>query len=114
MQDSRRDATLLETEPLMTTAAVVRRARWAVPALAILVAATVVACAKSSSAPSTAPMPSGGGMMIKAPSPDPRVGLRPGSMDDSGRIATPAAEAIWNMKMVSHTPLPHAFERATT
>jgi len=35
-------------------------------------------------------------MSAKAPSPDPRVGLRAGKMD--------AAEAIWNLKVVSKTP----------
>jgi hypothetical protein len=50
------------------------------------------------SLPLMAPLP------INAPSPDPRVGLRGGQLDSSGkRWVQPAAEAIWNMRMVSHT-----------
>jgi len=67
-------------------------------ALAAL-AAALTACAPSSGT-STAPQPmrrnpSG------APSPDPRVGLRAGLFD--------AAEAAWNLKLVSTTPPPAAF-----
>jgi hypothetical protein len=41
---------------------------------------------------------------IAAPSPDPRVGLAPGDWDAATKTITkPAAEAIWNMTMVSHT-----------
>ena len=36
------------------------------------------------------------GLMVNAPDPDPRVGLRPGLFD--------AEEAIWNMRMLSTTP----------
>jgi hypothetical protein len=45
---------------------------------------------------STAPTGSG-----VAPSPDPRVGLRGGLRD--------ASEAVWNLKLVSHTPVPKEF-----
>ena len=38
---------------------------------------------------------------LKAPSPDPRVGLNPGLFD--------AEEALWNLKMVSQTPPPEKF-----
>jgi hypothetical protein len=39
-----------------------------------------------------------------APSPDPRVGLRPGHVDSATRrIKEPAAEAIWNLRLVSAT-----------
>ena len=40
---------------------------------------------------------------IKSPSPDPRVGLKPGEFTAPHSITAKAAETIWNMKMVSHT-----------
>ena len=49
-------------------------------------------------------------MSLSPPSPDPRVGLRPGTMtkwskDSTKRImVTPAAEAEWNMHLISNTP----------
>ena len=54
---------------------------------------TIAACASSPSA-STTPSPSGS-MSAVAPSPDPRVGLRAGKYD--------AAEAVWNLRVVSKT-----------
>ena len=57
---------------------------------------SVAACAHSTSSAhgsSPAPMDS---MSTTAPSPDPRVGLRAGKMD--------AAEAVWNLRVVSKTP----------
>jgi hypothetical protein len=42
---------------------------------------------------------------ITAPSPDPRVGLKAGLQD--------AGEAIWNLRMVSHTPPPEHFAGVT-
>jgi len=42
---------------------------------------------------------------ISAPSPDPRVGLKAGLQD--------AGEAIWNLRMVSHTPAPEHFAGVT-
>src|SRR5258708_30179676 len=39
--------------------------------------------------------------LIAAPSPDPRVGLKAGLQD--------AGSAIWNMRLVSHTPSPPDF-----
>jgi len=39
--------------------------------------------------------------LIAAPSPDPRVGLKAGLQD--------AGSAIWNMRLVSHTPSPQGF-----
>ncbi len=57
---------------------------------------SAVACARStSSSPDGGPSPRGD-MSAEAPKPDPRVGLRPGRMD--------AAEAIWNLRLVSKTP----------
>ena len=107
--------------PMTPVSKVRNRARWITASLVPLALAGIfVACAKSSSsAPvAAAPTPGGGAMamnaQITAPKPDPRVGLKPGTMDSTGLIATPAAEAIWNLRMVSHTPLPPAFETATT
>jgi hypothetical protein len=56
--------------------------------------------ATSSSGAGAAPAP-----MSSAPAVDPRVGLRAGTLDANGtRVVTPAAEAIWNLKLVSATP----------
>ncbi|MGH7645098.1 MAG: LVIVD repeat-containing protein [Gemmatimonadales bacterium] len=57
---------------------------------------SLVACASSSG---------GGSMSTVAPSPDPRVGLRAGMMD--------AAEASWNLRVVSKTPPPERFAGIT-
>jgi hypothetical protein len=43
--------------------------------------------------------------LVAAPSPDPRVGLKPGLQD--------AGEAIWNLKKISHTPAPKDFAGIT-
>jgi hypothetical protein len=56
------------------------------------------ACAPATQ-PARAPAP--GGMTTAAPSPDPRIGLRPGLFD--------AGEAAWNMRLVSTTPPPGDF-----
>jgi hypothetical protein len=62
--------------------------------------ALITACASStSSTTTTAPGPSG------PPSPDPRIGLRAGLHD--------AAEAAWNLRVLSKTPAPPEFARAT-
>jgi hypothetical protein len=62
---------------------------------------TLAGCSKS---PSTgAPAPSNASM--KAPSPDPRVGLKAGLTD--------AGTAAWNMKLVSNTPQPEGFKGIT-
>jgi hypothetical protein len=74
---------------------------------------SALACGGSSShsMASTAPSPVGGGALmarnasIAAPSPDPRVGLKAGLQD--------AGEAIWNLRMVSHTPPPEHFAGVT-
>jgi hypothetical protein len=68
--------------------------RWSLPLALGLVA--VVACAHSTSsshASSPSPMDS---MSTAAPSPDPRIGLRAGLTD--------AAEAMWNLRVLSETP----------
>jgi hypothetical protein len=56
--------------------------------------ATAIACASSS--PVTTPS-----VAIAAPTPDPRVGLRAGRGD--------AAQALWNMRLLSNTPSPDMF-----
>ena len=58
-------------------------------------------------------------MSATAPSPDPRVGLRPGVMvpypkDTTRRmIVTPAAEVSWNMRLVSNSKSPEPFTGST-
>ena len=80
--------------------------------LLAIAALTAAACTSSSSsssaaapAPSAMPAPS---MTVStsrlAPNPDPRVGLRAGTTDSARHILSPAAEAIWNLKMLSNTP----------
>src|SRR5687767_11621201 len=68
------------------------RARRALPLA--LTFATAVACA--SSTPVTTPS-----VAIAAPTPDPRIGLRAGRSD--------AAQALWNMRLLSNTPSPDTF-----
>ena len=58
--------------------------------------------------------PTGMGMATPAPRPDPRVGLAPGTLDANGtRVITPAAEASWNLRLVSATPPPPKFMGST-
>jgi hypothetical protein len=57
-------------------------------------------------------------MSTTPPSPDPRVGLAPGTTRrDSARritlIVKPAAEAIWNLRLISNTPSPADFQGVT-
>ena len=58
------------------------------------------ACAHSTSSGADNPGPKGS-TATTAPSPDPRVGLRAGKMD--------AAEAVWNLRVLSKTPPPQQF-----
>ena len=61
----------------------------------------MAACSSSSySSSGTAPAPAPN-VTPQRPSPDPRIGLRPGLFD--------AGEAIWNLRLVSTTPPPEAF-----
>ncbi|HYV96840.1 MAG TPA: hypothetical protein VE967_05245, partial [Gemmatimonadaceae bacterium] len=96
--------------------------------LRFLIATSAVvglACAKSSSsgsstmaiAPKSAePAPN---MSLTAPTPDPRVGLRAGTMmkwpkDTSKNVVDrPAAEAAWNMRLLSNTPASDNFRGVT-
>jgi hypothetical protein len=64
------------------------------------------ACASSTTSPAGgAPSPAGS-MSTAAPSPDPRVGLRAGLMD--------AAEASWNLRVLSKTPPTERFASSTS
>ena len=77
---------------LFPTPSVMGAARGAALGAALLLGSASVACAQ-------------GGMNPKAPTPDPRVGLRAGMMD--------AAEAIWNLRVLSRTPPPEKFVGST-
>ncbi len=57
---------------------------------------SAVACARSTSSSPDGGTSPRGDMSAEAPKPDPRVGLRAGHMD--------AAQAIWNLRLVSNTP----------
>jgi hypothetical protein len=61
----------------------------------VSVFATLAACAHSTTSRQTATVAAASGTTA-APSPDPRVGLRAGKTD--------AAQAIWNLRLVSSTP----------
>src|SRR5829696_1104370 len=63
------------------------------------------ACARSTSTAGTDNPPPSGPMSTRPPSPDPRIGLRAGMKD--------AAEAVWNLRVVSKTPPPPQFEGVT-
>ncbi len=62
------------------------------------------ACSSSTStsgAAAATPTPERTVAMAKPPSPDPRIGLKPGLFD--------AGEAVWNLRIVSQTPTPEDF-----
>ncbi len=83
----------------------VRRAVCAA-AVAVMLAPVGVASAQAAKPKPSKPLPvpdMSATMSIKPPQPDPRVGLRPGTIDTARRITSPAAEASWNLRMVSHT-----------
>jgi hypothetical protein len=75
------------------------------PALAALLAWAALTPALAGAQKSTAKGPDYSQPLITAPSPDPRVGLKAGVQD--------AGEAIWNLKMLSHTPPPADFAGVT-
>jgi hypothetical protein len=55
-----------------------------------------------------------GDMAMSPPSPDPRVGLKPGRVDSTRRnILERADEAIWNLRLLSNTPPADAFRGVT-
>ena len=90
--------------------------------LLAIAALTAAACTSSSSsssaagapAPSAMPAPS---MTVStsrlAPNPDPRVGLRAGTTDSARHILSQAAEAIWNLRLVSNSPTSAKFVGVT-
>ena len=70
---------------------------------------TLAGCASSSGGVNLSTLP---------PNPDPRVGLRPGTVrvDSSAQRAYPvtrAAQAAWNLRLVSNTPEPEQFAGVT-
>jgi hypothetical protein len=78
---------------------------------ALLIAACGGSSTTATTTPVGAPMPSGGSAVMRnaaitAPSPDPRVGLKPGLQD--------AGEAIWNLKKVGHAPSPTGFDNTNS
>ena len=77
------------------------RARFVRPLAALLaVSSATVGCARSAILSNAAP-----NMSATAPSPDPRVGLKAGLHD--------AAEAAWNLRLVSNSPSPQGFVGVT-
>ena len=94
------------------------------PATTLSAALVVAALAASACASSTSSSPSAGAgptpdMSATPPSPDPRVGLRAGVMapwpkDTSRRmIVQPAAEASWNLRLLSNSKTPEPLTGAT-
>src|SRR4051812_27049447 len=84
--------------------------RIALAASAVVATSIAIACAGSSSTStmssgSMATTPDMSMPVMAAPSPDPRVGLKAGLQD--------AGSAIWNMRLVSHTPSPPDFAGIT-
>jgi hypothetical protein len=70
---------------------------WIRGTLAVAALATIGACAQTPVTTTSAPSAAS----ATAPSPDPRIGLKPGLWD--------AGEAIWNLRVVSKTPPPERF-----
>jgi LVIVD repeat-containing protein len=66
---------------------------------------SLAACSQSTSSSQPGVPSPADSKSTRAPSPDPRVGLRAGKMD--------AAEAIWNLRVVSKTPPPEQFVDVT-
>jgi len=79
----------------------------------------IAACSGSSSTTAAAGTPAPAQTMSTTPpSPDPRVGLGPGTTRrDSARrvtlVETPAAETVWNLRLVSNSPSPASFAGVT-
>jgi len=71
----------------------------------VLVLLAGAACARSTSSGSAGTPAPSDNRSAAAPKPDPRVGLRAGKMD--------AAEAVWNLRVLSKTPPPEQFLEAT-
>ncbi len=73
--------------------------------LSLAVALVTAACARSTTTSDGGGPTPREGMSTAAPSPDPRVGLRAGETD--------AAEAVWNLRVLSRTPPPEQFRGVT-
>ncbi len=67
--------------------------------------ALLLGCAGSTSSTASGGPTPAGGASARAPSPDPRVGLRAGLTD--------AGEAVWNLRVISKTPPPDQFAGVT-
>jgi hypothetical protein len=81
--------------------------------LSLLVGSAALAGCSSSTTPGTSPSPKSD-MSTRAPSPDPRVGLRGGMWDTATKtFSAKAAEAAWNLNHVSNSPTPAAFAGVT-
>ena len=76
----------------------IARARSLAPAIALLLGASLTACATTGQSGTGSVT---GSMSTTAPNPDPRVGLSAGLMN--------AGEATWNMRVLSKTPSPANF-----
>ena len=99
--------------------------RWSATPLYALVLTSaafyVAACASGGSGGTEAPATSGAAVTLSAtpPSPDPRVGLRAGTVKrnplDTTRfiVDQPAAEAAWNIRLISNTPSQGYFNGVT-
>ncbi len=74
------------------------------PLALLLGVAATAACGASTSTPATLPAPAQN-VSAAPPSPDPRIGLRPGLLN--------AGEAIWNLRLVSATSAPKDFVGVT-
>ena len=70
------------------------------PLALLLGVAATAACGASTSTPAAIPAPAQN-VSAAPPTPDPRIGLRPGLLN--------AGEAIWNLRLVSATPAPKDF-----
>ena len=85
------------THPVMPTTPVLSRALGALALPALLALPLAAGVAQSGGTPTA--------MSAQPPSPDPRIGLRAGLHD--------AAEAVWNLRVVSKTPPPERFAQST-
>ncbi|MGH7180038.1 MAG: hypothetical protein ACREJC_21855, partial [Tepidisphaeraceae bacterium] len=81
--------------------------------LAAAVLALAACATSSSSSAGGGPLPTPN-MSTQPPSPDPRVGLKPGRMDSTRRnMMDKADEAIWNLRLLSNTPTSEKFVGVT-
>jgi hypothetical protein len=98
------------------------RAAWLSCAALVGGAVWVVGCGPLSSTSDTAPVPAASVatpmLSTEKPNPDPRVGLRAGTVGPvtgTTRMITanPAAEASWNMRLIANVPTPMPFSGQT-